>query len=89
MENFIVKTGKLSELPSKKMKRGSKVNKVLATLVKAAEPGGFVQFDPRQTGVSELSLRSQLRTLVQKNVYSKGTRIVARGKEWFLIRGEE
>lgn len=87
-DKFIVKIGKLQDLPSKKMKRGSKVNQALRLLYDSVKSGEFVQFDAKEMRVNAMSLRSQLRSSVGKDVFSRGTRIVSRGKEWFLIRGE-
>jgi len=84
---FILNT--VEHLPSKKMKRSSKVNQVLRQIYDAVSPSEIVEFDPKMAGVNAMSLRSQLRSNVKRGLFSPGTTIQSRNKQWFFRRGEE
>ena len=85
-DNFILEV--IDELPKKKMSRTSRVNIILQKLYDSTERGKIVKFDPKKASVNAYSLRYQLRQFLKAGLFAAGTKIVARNKEWYFIRGK-
>lgn len=78
----------IESLPKKKMKRSSKVNVILQKLNDQVPSGKIAKFDPIKAKVNPHSLRWQLRYNLKAGLFTPGTKILSRGKEWFFVKGK-
>jgi hypothetical protein len=78
----------IDALPKKRMKRTSRVNVILQKLYDQVPPGKIGKFDPTKAKVNPHSLRWQLRYNLKLGLFTPGTKILSRGKEWYFVKGK-